>query len=194
MAREKRPARKKPPIRRRSDRGAQNDPDLATRADLARRRGVTKGAVTLACRRGGALFPAIEGRFVRLSHPATAAWLADGDATTAAESRELLVRKRSAEIERLETRNAKERGELIERSLVKNHLFGMVDATNRRLLGDTPKAIAKEVMPLAKSGASQEEIERRIRDHISSQLSEMKTAATRILRDEIEAEAKLESP
>ncbi len=107
----------------------------------------------------------------------------------AAELHDLAVRKRSAEIMRLEIRNAKERGELISRELVRTHVFGSIESTNKRLLYDSPKTIARAVYALARNGAPIEEAERAVRDHLSSQLSAVKTTAVRLLRGNGEQEA-----
>lgn len=48
---------------------------LVSRAELARLKGVSRGAVTRACRPGGALFAARAADRVDLAHPACRAWL-----------------------------------------------------------------------------------------------------------------------
>lgn len=48
---------------------------LITRAEMARKLGVSRAAVTQACREGGRLFPACEGAAVNLLHDAARRWL-----------------------------------------------------------------------------------------------------------------------
>jgi hypothetical protein len=50
---------------------------LVTRAELARRLGVSRASVTKACRKGGRLAPAVSGKAVNALHPASRAWLAE---------------------------------------------------------------------------------------------------------------------
>jgi len=87
------------------------------------------------------------------------------------------ARKRTAEIRRLELQNAETDGRLIERELVRVRVFGLVDATFRRLLGHAPKTIARRVYTLAKAGAPVEEAEAFVRETISSQLRILKAGA-----------------
>lgn len=79
--------------------------------------------------------------------------------------------------------NDERRGRVISRELVEAHVFGVLEATNKRLLGDTPRALAGELFSLARSGSSQEELEGAIRENISSQLEPMKAHVVRALRD-----------
>lgn len=50
---------------------------LITRAELARRLGVSRASVTKACRKGGRLAPAVKGKSVNALHPSARAWLAE---------------------------------------------------------------------------------------------------------------------
>jgi plasmid maintenance system antidote protein VapI len=50
---------------------------LITRAELARRLGVSRASVTKACRKGGRLAPAVSGKAVNALHPAARSWLAE---------------------------------------------------------------------------------------------------------------------
>lgn len=63
------------------------------------------------------------------------------------------------------------RGELINREMVRTGVFALLDATNRRLLRDAPKTVARRVSAAAKAGQSMEQREKLVRDVISSQLS-----------------------
>lgn len=62
---------------------------LVTRAELARRLGVSRASVTKACRKGGRLAPAVSGKAVNALHPASRSWLAE-------RSRKSSARKSSA--------------------------------------------------------------------------------------------------
>lgn len=93
------------------------------------------------------------------------------------------ARKRVGEIKRIEIQNATTSGRVVSRELVRAHLFGALDAANRRLLTDTPKTIARRLYALAKSGADLQEAEAAVRDLISSQLKPMKANAARVLRN-----------
>lgn len=50
---------------------------LITRAELARRLGVSRASVTKACRKGGRLAPAVQGKAVNALHPAARKWLGE---------------------------------------------------------------------------------------------------------------------
>jgi hypothetical protein len=80
-------------------------------------------------------------------------------------------------------RNEEADGRLIPREPVKHHVFGAIDAANRRLLNDSPKTIARRVYALAKTGAAIEEAEQIVREIISSQLRPVKVQAARVLRN-----------
>jgi hypothetical protein len=72
---------------------------------------------------------------------------------------------------------------LISRELVKTHIFGFLDAGNRRLLGDTPKTIARRLYALARSDAPIEEGEKLVREIIGSQLNPQKERVSKLLRE-----------
>jgi len=78
--------------------------------------------------------------------------------------------------------NEETEGRLISRELVSTHVFGFIDGLLRRLLNDSPKTIASRTTSLVKAGASLEEIERSIRDHISTQITPLKGKIVRALR------------
>lgn len=104
------------------------------------------------------------------------------------------VRKTIADTRRLELANDETNGRLIERELVRHHVFGAIESSNRRLLGDTPRTIVGRVYALAKSGAPHEEAERVVRELISSQLRMVKVTAARVLRGEPAPERKPGDP
>lgn len=95
----------------------------------------------------------------------------------------LVARKTIADIREKELKSDETEGRLIDRELVKTHVFGAIEAGNRRLLGDSPKTIARRLYALAKSGAPVEEAEKVVREIISSQLKPVKTTAARVLRN-----------
>lgn len=79
-------------------------------------------------------------------------------------------------------RNDATEGRLIERELVETHVFGAIETSHRRLLGDSPKTIARRIYALARSGTPVEQAEAEVRKVISSQLENVKTRAARVLR------------
>jgi hypothetical protein len=93
------------------------------------------------------------------------------------------ARKKIAETHRIELQNAQTEGDLISRDLVRTHVFGMIDAVQRRLLTDTVKTVASRVFQLVKAGETLEEAERVAHDLVSSTLAPLKTSAARTLRD-----------
>lgn len=95
----------------------------------------------------------------------------------------LVARKTIADIREKELKSDETEGRLIDRELVKTHVFGAIEAGNRRLLGDSPKTIARRLYALAKSGAPVEEAEAVVREIVSSQLKPVKTTAARVLRN-----------
>src|SRR5688572_5122439 len=72
-------------------------------------------------------------------------------------------------------RNEEADGTLIPREPVKTYVFGLIDATNRRLLTDAARTLARRLFALAKSGATLEDGERTAREIIGSQLATVKT-------------------
>lgn len=93
------------------------------------------------------------------------------------------ARKKIADIREKDLKNDETVGRLIERELVKTHVFGAIEAGNRRLLRDVPRTIVLRLYALAKSGAPAEEAEKSVREIISSQLRPVKDKAGRVLRN-----------
>jgi hypothetical protein len=140
--------------------------ELVTRAELARRGCRSRAAVTQACRPGGPLSAAVVGKRVDVRHPTVVAWLVDADGDQAAleeseappddaptaptsggsggrdEMRTLLLRRRRAEAERIESRNARDAGRLISREFVQNNVFTYLNSLNIRLLQDVVTTLA----------------------------------------------------
>jgi len=77
--------------------------------------------------------------------------------------------------------NEETEGLLIYRELVRTHVFGKIEACNRRLLGDVPKTLTRRVYALANAGTAIEEAEQVVRGLMSDQLNPMKAAVERTL-------------
>jgi hypothetical protein len=92
------------------------------------------------------------------------------------------ARKKIADTYARELKNADSRGLLISRAFVRTHVIGLIEATNRRLLSDTPKTLCRELYALAKSSAPIEDAERAARNLIGKQLESVKAKATKNLR------------
>ncbi len=73
-------------------------------------------------------------------------------------------------------------GRLIDRELVKTHMFGAFEAQNRRLLMDMPKTATRLIYASAQNGTSIEEAEAKLRKLIESQLQAVKSKAMRVLK------------
>lgn len=93
----------------------------------------------------------------------------------------LVALKTIEEIRAKRLDNEEHEGLLIERELVQVRVFGAMDATNRRLLQDFPKTVARELYAQARAGVSHEELEKIVRNMISAQLRQVKTQASRAL-------------
>lgn len=208
-------------------------PDLYSRAQIARDKGVSAAAVTKWCK--GAGKPACVGKRVDRDHPAARKYLGLPDAeptevvkpgkkspvapparrrpqpeeqapqdVTLEDIQEyadmsldeltkkfghavvfkdwLDSRKKISDIREKDLKNAETEGRLISLALVKTHVFGAIESSNRRLLGDSPKTIARRLFAMARSGATIEDGEKVVREVISSQLKTVKTTAARVLR------------
>lgn len=79
--------------------------------------------------------------------------------------------------------NDERRGRVVSRELVEGQVFGFLDAIFKRLLNDTPRTLAREISALLKSGAPVEDVERAIRENITSQLEPVKAHVVQALRD-----------
>src|SRR5688572_6935798 len=89
--------------------------------------------------------------------------------------------KKIAETHRLALKNAEVEGSLISRELVRTHVFGAIDAVNRRLLTDSVKTIVGRAYAMTKAGETAEEIQRVAAELMSATLAPAKTAAARAL-------------
>ncbi|HEX2871403.1 MAG TPA: hypothetical protein VHP33_09110 [Polyangiaceae bacterium] len=167
--------------------------DLLSRSRMAQMKGVSRAAVTAACRDDGPLASAVRGSQVDVNDPAAIAWLAeaqrgpdgaapaDSQGPSKAQMLELSRRKRAAEAEKIELANAQTRGALISRELVSTHVFGALEFLHKRLLGDAAKMIANKVFHSTLAKGTLEEAQRSARDELSKQLRAAKAQIIRLL-------------
>lgn len=94
----------------------------------------------------------------------------------------LVAVQKIEQIRERQLNNAETEGSLINRDLVKQHIFGAIESANRRLLTDTPKTLARRVYAMCRSGTSIEEAEKTVAEIIGSQLKPVKATAARLLR------------
>ena len=87
-------------------------------------------------------------------------------------------------IRALQVKNEEKEGSLISRDLVRLHVFGAIENTYIRLLGDTPKTLSKRISSHVKSGGTLEDAEGIIRKVLSTQLKNVKSTAQRTLEDD----------
>lgn len=87
-------------------------------------------------------------------------------------------------------KNGETEGGYISRELVKVHLLGAMEASNKRLLGDAAKTITAKVANIIRSGGGLEEAQRAVRDEISKQIKPVKEKAARYLRHKADAAKK----
>ena len=92
------------------------------------------------------------------------------------------AKKTIAETKIKELKVAEAEGALIPREVVKVHIFGAMEASNLRILTDTPKTLTRRLYSLAKSGAPMEEGEALARKLLADQLKNVATTARRILK------------
>jgi hypothetical protein len=92
------------------------------------------------------------------------------------------LRKKTAETRRIELQNHENEGRLIPREGVRVHVFGLIEGTNRRLLQDTPKTLARVIAAAVRSGETIEHVEKLIREHLAGQLRNVKAHAAMALR------------
>lgn len=108
------------------------------------------------------------------------------------------ARKTAADIRTKELKNRVLEGRYIEREFVRVHVFGLLQATNDRLLTDMPRSAASIVFSLSRSGGSQHDVELALRERVSVDLESAKTRVIRVLNQrnanaeqEFEEEAEL---
>ena len=79
--------------------------------------------------------------------------------------------------------NEETEGKLIERELVRVHVFGAIESANRQLLTDIPKTVTRTLYAYAKSGVPAETSEREVRDMLAKVLEPVKAKASKALRN-----------
>lgn len=79
--------------------------------------------------------------------------------------------------------NEETEGRLISRELVKTHVFGAIEGSHRRLLGDLPKTAVRLVYAMANAKEPIEAAEQRLRDIITTVLRPVKATAERVVED-----------
>lgn len=90
--------------------------------------------------------------------------------------------KKIEDIRKANLANEETEERLIERELVSTHVFGALEALNRRLLVDSPRTIASRLYAACRSGDPIEDAEKLIRELLSAQLKPAVASATRALR------------
>ncbi len=169
--------------------------ELVSRARVAELKGVSRAAVTAACKDDGPLAQAVRGTKVDLNDPASIVWLSEpqrgpdgaaqaaeaGPGPTKAQMLELSRRKRAAEAEKLELQNAQTpRQSHLARAREDAHLR-RPGFLSKRLLGDAAKSIASKVFNSVRAKGTLEEAQRIVRDEISKQLRATKDKQVRLL-------------
>lgn len=87
------------------------------------------------------------------------------------------------EIQQRQIQNAESRGELVKRDLVKVAIIDLFDEAHRRMLGDGAKTIARRAATMAQAGRDVEEIEKLVRDQLSSFITPAKDKITKTLKN-----------
>jgi hypothetical protein len=93
----------------------------------------------------------------------------------------LEARLKIASLDEKEIKNKEHLGELIVRDFVKMRVFGYLEETNRRLLQDLPKTVARQLYAQARAGVPIEEAEKGVRVMLAAQLKQLKSSLTRAL-------------
>lgn len=87
--------------------------------------------------------------------------------------------KKAADTRAVDLKNREAEGHVISRELVRVHVFGAMEASHVRLLGDAPKSITRRVYAMAKADEPIEQAERVVRDMIGSHLKPAMAAASK---------------
>lgn len=85
------------------------------------------------------------------------------------------------EIRKKRLDNEETEGRLISRDLVKTHVFGAIEGSQRRLLGDFPKTITRLLYAAANSKESIEVAEDKVRSAVTQILKPVKATAVRVV-------------
>lgn len=78
-------------------------------------------------------------------------------------------------------KNARDRGDLIERDKVRGHVFGALDRLHRNLLRDAAATIVARLYSMARAGEPVEEAQKVVRSIISSHLRPAQTTSSRVI-------------
>jgi hypothetical protein len=89
--------------------------------------------------------------------------------------------KKIVDIHEKDLKNAETEGRLIERDLVRVHVFGAIEASHRRLLADASKTIVVSLYPMARRGDSIDDGEKVVKDIIGKILEQVKSTADRVI-------------
>jgi hypothetical protein len=158
--------------------------DLISRAEAARRRGVSRAAVTKACRT--TLRDACVGRRIDAAHASFRLWVIEADQAPTAphipELARIALEKRKVELRKLQLDLAEREGRLIPVDGVTTVCFAYLDTLGRRLLRDAGHTVIARAYGLAKSGAPQEEGRAAYVEIISGHLSVTKKQVADWLR------------
>ncbi len=85
--------------------------------------------------------------------------------------------KKAADTRAVDLKNDESKGLLVSRDMVRTHVFGAMEASHVRLLGDAPKSITRRVYAMARADEPIEQAERVVRDMIGSHLKPAMSAA-----------------
>ena len=92
--------------------------------------------------------------------------------------------KKITDTKEKDLKNAKEQGMLIPKDLVRKHVLGIIEASNARLLNDTPRTAASKLWRLFESGGTVQDAEEELKKLISSQIKSNKDKARNLLGDD----------
>lgn len=94
----------------------------------------------------------------------------------------LSLRKKEAEVKRLELRNARDEGRLISLEIVRLAVFGYLDRLSRQLLGPVSQTLSQRIAAGARSNLTDPELRAIAREMFSAELAEAKRHATAGIR------------
>ena len=166
--------------------------ELITATEAAARRGCAVSTATRAM--ATVLAQAVTEGKLDASHPLARKWLSKrpqrgprsghsaSDTPTDSGSESLTVRKKRVEVALLETKLARDEGRLVARALVHHHVFGLLNATFKRLIADFPTTAASRLASAVRAGVSKEEQVGLLRSMLSAELRSIKHRTTRALR------------
>jgi hypothetical protein len=80
-------------------------------------------------------------------------------------------------------KNAKAKGELVHRDLVKIGIIDPIDAAHRKILSDGTKTMAKRAMSMVLSGTTAQDLEAFFSEHLSSFIRPVKTKVHRAFKN-----------